>query len=134
MQVGVQLAGRGPSSSIPRGGVWDEWYLALDDGRWGWLAEAQGRFYLGTFTQTPDGALALGGDSLPGGRPPGDIGRMVSGTVGEVSAATFHSGRGRDPLGRGNRAPPNHTRIFGKERRFRYPGLRARTPPLLPGP
>lgn len=28
------------------GGVWDEWYLAFDDDRWGWLAEAQGRFYL----------------------------------------------------------------------------------------
>lgn len=30
----------------PAGGVWDEWYLAFDDGRWGWLAEAQGHFYL----------------------------------------------------------------------------------------
>ena len=28
------------------GGVWDEWYAAFDDGRWGWLAEAQGRFYV----------------------------------------------------------------------------------------
>lgn len=27
-------------------GVWDEWYVAFDDGRWGWLAEAQGRYYL----------------------------------------------------------------------------------------
>jgi hypothetical protein len=30
----------------PAGGVWDEWYAAFADGRWGWLAEAQGRFYL----------------------------------------------------------------------------------------
>ncbi|HWW62423.1 MAG TPA: DUF4178 domain-containing protein, partial [Thermoanaerobaculia bacterium] len=28
------------------GGVWDEWYAALDDGTWGWLAEAQGKYYL----------------------------------------------------------------------------------------
>ena len=28
------------------GGIWDEWYAAFADGRWGWLAEAQGRFYL----------------------------------------------------------------------------------------
>ncbi len=27
-------------------GVWDEWYVAFADGRWGWLAEAQGRFYV----------------------------------------------------------------------------------------
>jgi hypothetical protein len=35
------------------GGVWDEWYAAFDDGRWGWLAEAQGRFYV-TFKVTAD--------------------------------------------------------------------------------
>ena len=45
------LAGR-VQLKHPLGGVWDEWYMALDDGRWGWLAEAQGRFYL-TFTQRP---------------------------------------------------------------------------------
>ncbi|MBL8197161.1 MAG: DUF4178 domain-containing protein [Blastocatellia bacterium] len=28
------------------GGVWDEWYAAFADGRWGWIAEAQGRFYV----------------------------------------------------------------------------------------
>lgn len=28
------------------GGVWDEWYAAFPNDRWGWLAEAQGRFYL----------------------------------------------------------------------------------------
>jgi hypothetical protein len=30
----------------PAGGVWDEWYAAFADGRWGWLAEAQGRLYM----------------------------------------------------------------------------------------
>ncbi|HZY85439.1 MAG TPA: DUF4178 domain-containing protein [Gemmataceae bacterium] len=30
----------------PAGGVWDEWYAHFADGRWGWLAEAGGRFYL----------------------------------------------------------------------------------------
>ncbi|WP_162006610.1 DUF4178 domain-containing protein [Roseimaritima sediminicola] len=30
----------------PAGGVWDEWYLALPGNRWGWLTEAQGKFYL----------------------------------------------------------------------------------------
>lgn len=27
-------------------GPWNEWYAAFDDGRWGWLAEAQGKVYL----------------------------------------------------------------------------------------
>lgn len=35
------------------GGVWDEWYALFADGRWGWLAEAQGRFYL-TFQRQID--------------------------------------------------------------------------------
>lgn len=30
----------------PAGGVWDEWYLAMPGNEVGWLAEAQGRFYL----------------------------------------------------------------------------------------
>ena len=35
------------------GGVWNEWYAAFDDGRWGWLAEAQGRYYV-TFKVAED--------------------------------------------------------------------------------
>jgi hypothetical protein len=27
-------------------GVWDEWYASFDDGRWGWIAETQGRYYI----------------------------------------------------------------------------------------
>src|SRR5262249_53385454 len=30
----------------PAGGTWEEWYAHFADGRWGWLAEAQGKFYL----------------------------------------------------------------------------------------
>jgi hypothetical protein len=40
----------------PAGGVWDEWYAAFTDGKWGWLAEAQGRFYL-TFEAPPPADL-----------------------------------------------------------------------------
>jgi hypothetical protein len=48
--VPFALSGR-TQYAHPAGGVWDEWYAAFSDGRWGWLAEAQGRFYM-TF-QTP---------------------------------------------------------------------------------
>ncbi|MFO0796258.1 MAG: DUF4178 domain-containing protein [Gemmataceae bacterium] len=40
-----QLTGR-TQLGHPAGGVWDEWYAAFADGRWGWLSEAQGRYYL----------------------------------------------------------------------------------------
>ena len=81
------LAGR-VQLKHPLGGVWDEWYLALDDGRWGWLAEAQGRFYL-TFTQDPHGTLPSAGSLQAGGLA--DLGPAGLWTVGEISEATFHS-------------------------------------------
>ncbi|GLH71877.1 hypothetical protein GETHLI_03790 [Geothrix limicola] len=87
------LAGR-VQLKHPLGGVWDEWYLALDDGRWGWLAEAQGRFYL-TFTQTPHGALPAV-DSLQAGASV-DLGPDGTWTVDEVSHAAFHSAEGEIP-------------------------------------
>lgn len=58
---GFALVGR-TQLSHPAGGIWDEWYLAFDDGRWGWLAEAQGHFYLmfeskSTPDVSPDGLV-----------------------------------------------------------------------------
>ena len=87
------LAGR-VQLKHPLGGVWDEWYMALDDGRWGWLAEAQGRFYL-TFTQTPHGALPAAENLQAGGLA--DLGPDGMWTVGELSEATFHSAEGEIP-------------------------------------
>jgi hypothetical protein len=87
------LAGR-VQLKHPLGGVWDEWYLALDDGRWGWLAEAQGRFYL-TFTQAPHGSLPAAGSLQAGGLA--DLGPDGLWTVGELSEGTFHSAEGEIP-------------------------------------
>ena len=87
------LAGR-VQLKHPLGGVWDEWYLALDDGRWGWLAEAQGRYYL-TFTQTPHGALPAADSLQAGGLA--DLGPDGLWTVGELSEGTFHSAEGEIP-------------------------------------
>jgi len=87
------LAGR-VQLKHPLGGVWDEWYLALDDGRWGWLAEAQGRFYL-TFTQDPHGTLPSAGSLQAGGLA--DLGPAGLWTVGEISEATLHSAEGEIP-------------------------------------
>jgi hypothetical protein len=50
--VPFELTGR-TQFRHPAGGVWDEWYAAFRDGRWGWLAEAQGRFYLTFEKPTP---------------------------------------------------------------------------------
>ena len=50
--IGFRITGR-TQLGHQAGGVWDEWYAAFDDGRWGWLAEAQGRVYL-TFRVAAD--------------------------------------------------------------------------------
>lgn len=78
----------------PLGGLWNEWYLAFDDGRWGWLAEAQGRFYL-TFQHDlanhapPFEALAAGAVV--------NLGEQGQWVVAEASQATFHGAEGELP-------------------------------------
>jgi hypothetical protein len=70
--VPFDLVGRAQLAH-PAGGLWDEWYAAFADGRWGWLAEAQGRFYLTfRFAAKPGSLPAFSqlqlGQSLPLGK------------------------------------------------------------------
>ena len=66
--VPFELTGRAQLGHAA-GGVGDEWYAAFQDGRWGWLAEAQGRFYL-TFPGTiPQQSLIEPFDMLELGEP-----------------------------------------------------------------
>ena len=85
--VGFRIVGR-TQMRHQAGGVWDEWYAAFDDGRWGWLAEAAGKFYV-TFTSTASGlppfdAIAVGG-------------RMGDLVITEVGTAAVISGEGEIP-------------------------------------
>lgn len=78
----------------PLGGVWDEWYLALDDGRWGWLAEAQGRFLL-TFRH-PAKAPVPAFEALEPGRQL-DLGEEGRWTIQEASEARVAGAAGEIP-------------------------------------
>ncbi|MEM7232086.1 MAG: DUF4178 domain-containing protein, partial [Planctomycetota bacterium] len=51
--VGFQLVGHSQLEN-QAGGTWDEWYANFSDGRWGWLAEAQGKFYLTFEKEIPE--------------------------------------------------------------------------------
>ena len=61
-KTGFRITGR-TQLRHQAGGVWDEWYALFDNGAWGWLAEAQGRYYV-TFPDkgeaTPFSELRLG--------------------------------------------------------------------------
>jgi hypothetical protein len=94
--VPFELTGRAQLGH-PAGGQWDEWYAAFGDGRWGWIAEAQGRFYV-TFREVhADPArvpafadLHAGSIVLPASNGP-------SLTVAEKAQATYLSAEGEIP-------------------------------------
>ncbi len=52
------------------GGTWDEWYVEMPGGKWGWLSEAQGRFAIfqarpvTDLQQIPDYAALNAGDKV----------------------------------------------------------------------
>jgi uncharacterized Zn finger protein (UPF0148 family) len=94
--VPFELTGRAQLGH-PAGGTWDEWYAAFADGRWGWLAEAQGRYYL-TFRQQaadPNGVPPF--EKLHIGQAVGPLsGRLVL-TVAEKAQANTQSAEGEIP-------------------------------------
>lgn len=78
------------------GGIWDEWYAAFSNGKWGWLAEAQGRFYI-TFERKVSDATTLPGlgDLVAGGEFHFEgVGAL---TIGEVGTAEAKSAAGEIP-------------------------------------
>lgn len=93
------------------GGVWDEWYASFDDGRWGWLAEAQGRFYL-TFRV---GAEAPRFEALVLGTEPPDLPGFV---VAEKGTATIASAEGELPWVPEPKATYAYADLTGPESRF----------------
>jgi len=79
------------------GGMWDEWYAAFQDGRWGWLAEAQGRFYL-TFGQSlPEQGLIPPFETIQLGEPIAALPTSVPLIVAEKSVATQLGAQGEIP-------------------------------------
>src|SRR5688572_29743504 len=79
------------------GGVWDEWYASFGGQYWGWLAEAQGKFYLTFPRQMEDPALLPQFSQLDPGRPvaiPGDGTRYV---VGETGVGRLMGAKGEIP-------------------------------------
>lgn len=79
------------------GGVWDEWYATFGDGRTGWLAEAQGRFYMTFPIRVTDANLLPPlAHARPGlaGPLPGAQGNFV---VSEIGAARPIAAEGEIP-------------------------------------
>ncbi|MBI5757717.1 MAG: DUF4178 domain-containing protein [Planctomycetales bacterium] len=80
------------------GGVWDEWHVAFANGKWGWLAEAQGRFYLTFEREVPEGETLPAFDSLVLGERIKTVSKVPPLAVGEFGEATSMSAQGEIPF------------------------------------
>ena len=65
------------------GGTWEEWYAKFDDARWGWIAEAQGRFYV-TFETAVAAEIPPYEHLVPGERIELDDGAYTVAETGEA--------------------------------------------------
>lgn len=99
------------------GAVWDEWYIAFSNGNYGWLAEAQGRFYVTTRRSTkkqvelpPFDAMAPGEKITIGSPPPL--------TVNEAGEATLIAAEGELPFRPDFQSPHRYVDLSGALARF----------------
>ena len=94
--VAFELTGRAQLQHAA-GGFWDEWYAAFADGRWGWLAEAQGRFYLTFRIQVPSPNALPSYDSLQLGQQVWAIPAQTPPVVAEKGTARMLAAKGEIP-------------------------------------
>ena len=104
------------------GGMWDEWYAAFDDESWGWIAEAQGRFYI-TFKTADDDAPPFESLSL-GARVLDDF------TVAEFGTAGILAAQGELPYKPTPGGEYPYADLTGPDRRFATIDY-SETPPLV---
>ena len=79
------------------GGVWDEWYATFSNGWVGWLAEAQGRFYMTFYQPLPQGSQLAAFEVLRLGHPVEGIPNVPPLMVTEKGVATSVAADGEIP-------------------------------------
>jgi len=102
--LGFQLTGRAQLAHAA-GGFWDEWYALFTDGGWGWLAEAQGRFYITFPAQAPAGLPPF--DALQVGQPVQGLPARSPLVTSEKGVARYVAAEGEIPY---RLVPGEHTR------------------------
>ena len=94
--VSFELTGRAQLGH-EMGGQWDEWYATFSNGWLGWLAEAQGRFYLTFQYPIPDGVQVPSFDQLQLGQVISGLAQQTPMTVAETGQATARGAIGEIP-------------------------------------
>ena len=94
--VGFELTGRAQLRH-ELGGFWDEWYATFSNGWVGWLAEAQGRFYLTFYHPLPAGVSLPTFDGLQLGQTVPEIPSPAQLMVQERGHGTSAAADGQIP-------------------------------------
>lgn len=126
-----QLVGRAQYQHAA-GGVWDEWYAAFPGNRWGWLAEAQGRFYL-TFSEKLPAGTSLPAFSelqVENHCTVSDKGEFA---IAEVGTATALSAEGEIPYRFEPNVRLNYADLYGPNSAFATLGYSAAEPVVYVG-
>ena len=94
--VSFELTGRAQLGH-EMGGQWDEWYATFSNGWLGWLAEAQGRFYITFQYPIPEGVQVPAFDQLQLGQPVPGLPWPTTLMVAETGRATALGAKGEIP-------------------------------------
>ena len=96
------------------GGVWDEWYATFSNGWVGWLAEAQGKFYLTFYQPLPENIQLPPFNSLQLGQAVTEIPSKTPLMVTEKGAATAIAADGEIPYKLSPNEKSNYADLSGK--------------------
>lgn len=100
------------------GGYWDEWYATFSNGWVGWLAEAQGRFYLTFFQPLAEGVSLPSFDDLQLGQFVTEIPSQTPLMVQEKGVATSIAADGEIPYQLTPNEESNFADLAGKGNAF----------------
>ncbi len=79
------------------GGLWDEWYATFSNGWVGWLAEAQGKFYMTFYKPLPEGVVVPAFAGLQIGQVVKEIASETPLLVAEKGTASYVAADGNIP-------------------------------------
>ena len=96
------------------GGFWDEWYATFSNGWVGWLAEAQGKFYLTFYQPLPAGASVPPFETLQPGQTVSEISSQTPFVVTEKGTATASAADGEIPYKLVPNEQSNYADLSGK--------------------
>ncbi|MEZ5307256.1 MAG: DUF4178 domain-containing protein [Pyrinomonadaceae bacterium] len=100
------------------GGFWDEWYATFSNGWTGWLAEAQGRFYMTFYKPFPSGVLAPDFHEVVPGQRFENLSSETPLVVQEKGTASYTAAEGEIPYKLDPTERTNYIDLAGKNNIF----------------